>query len=161
MTFQAQQKNPKNGRPLTGLPVFSLPRRGTPSGGRTFLLVQKDPEERARQREGLFTKPLFPLESHPPKFVFPPRLALPCALPRSARPAQGCAAGNVEGWPAWRIGLWIREKRPYLPFLASLRISLRRTPLSYRQKRQIPGATGVGVSLSALFSFVLVVFGKK
>jgi len=29
---------------------------------------------KARQREGLFTKPPFPLESHPPKFAFPPRL---------------------------------------------------------------------------------------
>jgi len=96
MAFQAQQKNPESGGP-TGPPDFSLPRRGNALRGRTFLLVQKDPEERARQREGLFTKPPFPLESHPPKIGFPPRLTLPCALPRSARPAQGCAAGNVGG----------------------------------------------------------------
>ena len=67
-------KEPKNGRPLTGPPVFSLPRRGNALRGRTFLLVQKDPEERARQREGLFTKPPFPLESHPPKIASLPHL---------------------------------------------------------------------------------------
>jgi hypothetical protein len=41
-----------------------------PSGGTTFLPVQKDGEERTRQREGLFRAP-FPLDSHPPKLAYP------------------------------------------------------------------------------------------
>jgi hypothetical protein len=41
---------------------------------------------KARQREGLCTKPPFPLESHPPKFAIDARLhALPCAFPASGR----------------------------------------------------------------------------
>ena len=37
--------------------------------------MQKDGEERARQGEGLFTKPPFSLDPHPPKFVIDARLA--------------------------------------------------------------------------------------
>ena len=43
--------------------------------GTVFLLVQKDGEERARQGEGLFTKPPFSLDPHPPKLVIDARLA--------------------------------------------------------------------------------------
>jgi len=43
--------------------------------GTIFLLVQKDGEERARQGEGLFTKPPFSLDPHPPKFVIDARPA--------------------------------------------------------------------------------------
>jgi len=43
--------------------------------GTVFLLVQKDGEERARQGEGLFTKPPFSLDPHPPKIVTVARLA--------------------------------------------------------------------------------------
>jgi len=41
--------------------------------GTVFLLVQKDGEERARQGEGLFTKPPFSLNPHPPKLVIDAR----------------------------------------------------------------------------------------
>ena len=37
--------------------------------------MQKDGEERARQGEGLFTKPPFSLDPHPPKFVVDTRPA--------------------------------------------------------------------------------------
>jgi len=41
--------------------------------GTVFLLVQKDGEERARQGEGLFTKPPFSLDPHPPKIAIDAR----------------------------------------------------------------------------------------
>jgi len=44
---------------------------------------------KARQREGLFTKPPFPLESHPPKFVFQPRLT------DTVRAASLCSARAI------------------------------------------------------------------
>jgi hypothetical protein len=55
---------------------YSLDKTGVPSsGGATFLLVQKDGEERARQGEGLFTKPPLSLDSLSPKIATDARLA--------------------------------------------------------------------------------------
>ena len=77
---------------------------------------------KARQREGLFTKPPFPLESHPPRIFFPPRLTLPCALPRSARPAQSRCGGECRGTDCKENWLVDTRKQPHLSFFASLRI---------------------------------------
>ena len=57
--------------------------------GTVFLIVQKDGEERARQGEGLFTKPPFSLDPHPPKFVCPPRLT------DAVRDASLCSARAI------------------------------------------------------------------
>jgi len=74
---------------------FSL-RRGNTLRGPLLSARAERRGRKARQREGLFTKPPFPLESHPPKFVCPPRLTLLCALPRSARPAQSRRCGKCR-----------------------------------------------------------------
>jgi len=57
---------------------------------------------KARQREGLFTKPPFPLESHPPKFVTDARLthyrarSRPPAVPRN-RTLPGMSLCKFDG----------------------------------------------------------------
>jgi hypothetical protein len=49
----------KEGQAVNSYRSYSFDRTGVPpSGGTTFLLVQKDGEERTRQREGLFTSAL-------------------------------------------------------------------------------------------------------
>jgi hypothetical protein len=62
---------------------------------------------KARQREGLFTKPPFPLESHPPKFAIDARLthyrarSRPPAVPRN-RTGSGmsvCVFGGASRDP--------------------------------------------------------------
>ena len=68
--------------------VFSL-RRGYALRGPLLSARAERRGRKARQREGLFTKPPFPLESHPPRIVYPPRLT------DAVRAASRCSARAI------------------------------------------------------------------
>jgi hypothetical protein len=81
-TGKVPPQRQKRRKPKVGSEVIRLIRTMVPpAGGATFLLVQKDGEERARQGEGLFTKPPLSLDSLSPKMAIDARQTNPARGP--------------------------------------------------------------------------------
>ena len=97
---------------VTGLFVFSASAGERPPGASSFRSCGKK-RKKGTPKGRAFYKAALPFGILSSEDCFPAAPYGCCARCLALLgPRNRGAAGNVGGWPAWRIGLWIRENRP-------------------------------------------------